>query len=90
MREALTLELRNKAEALLERDPRTASQLAGVLCQMDPFEAGVLRLTVRALEAAGEVAAARRTFAEGRARLLEVGVFVDQTQREFVSSQTVT
>jgi|GEM_PF-856043 len=89
VREALMLELRNRAEALLERDPRASVRLAGVLCQMDPFETEVLRLTVRSLEAAGEVAAARRAFAEGRARLLEIGVTLTQTQGEFVSSQTL-
>lgn len=89
VREALTLELRTRAEALLERDPRTAARLAEVLCEMDPFETGVLRLTVRALEAAGEVGAARRAFAEGHARLLEIGVNLPQRQSEFVSGQTV-
>jgi len=89
VREALTLALRSSAERLSEENPLEAARLGAVLCQMEPYDAEALRLTVRSLEAAGEVGAARRAYVEGHTRLLEIGVTLTQTQSEFVSDQTL-
>ena len=85
VREALTLALHGKIEALLEVNPREAARLGAILLEMEPYDAEILRLTVQALERSGAAGAARRTFSEGRARLTEIGEAVPELASEFLS-----
>jgi DNA-binding SARP family transcriptional activator len=89
VREALTLSLRARTEALLETDPLEVARLGGVLVEMEPFDAQVLRLAVRGLERAGNLKAARVAYREGRSRLQEVGAALPEAMEEFLADQTV-
>ncbi|WP_019586953.1 ATP-binding protein [Deinococcus apachensis] len=86
VRDALSLALRERVEALLLSNPLEAARLGRVLCQMEPYDQEALRLTISALEAAGEPHAARRFYLERRATLSEVGEVLPPEAGVFVGA----
>jgi DNA-binding SARP family transcriptional activator len=84
VRDALTLALRSRIEALLGADGLEAARLGQMLCEMEPYDPGALRLAVHALEASGDQRAAHRLYLDGRARLLEVGESLPASLGEFL------
>ena len=86
VREALVLELHSSIEALISIDALGAARLGAILIEMEPYDMDALRLTVRALEAAGDLRGARRVFAEGRTRLQEIGEIVSASLEDFAAA----
>lgn len=86
VREALVLELHSSIEALILIDALGAARLGAILIEMEPYDMDALRLTVRALEAAGDLRGARRVFAEGRTRLQEIGEIVSASLEDFAAA----
>jgi tetratricopeptide (TPR) repeat protein len=85
VREALTLSLHSRISLLIPTDPHLAARLCAILNEMEPYDAEILRLCLRTLEATGEARTARRVFLEGRARLLEVGEVVPERLEDFLT-----
>ncbi|GBF07418.1 tetratricopeptide TPR_4 [Deinococcus aerius] len=86
VRDALSLALRERVETLLLSDPPEAARLGRVLCEMEPYDGEALRLTLSALEAAGEHRAAGQFYRERRAALLEVGEVLPVEAGAFVGT----
>jgi tetratricopeptide (TPR) repeat protein/DNA-binding SARP family transcriptional activator len=97
VRDALTLALRSKLEALLATDHSELTQpeltqldtarLGRILCDLEPYDPDVLRLTIRALRASGDDRAAQRFFAEHRTLMLEMNEPIPPTLEAFLIGQ---
>jgi DNA-binding SARP family transcriptional activator/tetratricopeptide (TPR) repeat protein len=97
VRDALTLALRSKLEALLATDHSeltqpeltqlNAARLGRILCDLEPYDPDVLRLTIRALRASGDDRAAQRFFAEHRTLMLEMNEPIPPTLEAFLIGQ---
>ncbi|MDQ3396706.1 MAG: tetratricopeptide repeat protein [Deinococcota bacterium] len=70
---ALYHALRMKAADLLKADPLEAARLGRLLLQADPYDVESLRLTIKALQAAGNYQALTRLYGQGCRHLAEVG-----------------
>ena len=84
VRDALTLALRAKAEALLEVNPGEAARLGALLVEMEPYDLEALRLTVSGFERAGKRGAARSAYREGYQRLADIGEVLPETLEELL------
>ena len=89
VREALTLELSSSVAALIVTDAHEAARLGAILMEMEPYDADALRQTVKALETAGDRRGARRVFAEGKARLEEIGEVLPESLESFSAELAV-
>jgi DNA-binding SARP family transcriptional activator len=86
VRDALTLALRSRIEAILMTNPSEAARLGQILCEMEPYEPEALRLTLRALRHCGDQRMVSRLFSEHRNRMLELNEAVPGTPEEFLSN----
>ena len=87
VRESLVLALQARIEGLIHSDAAEAVRLGLILLEMEPYDLDALKLTMRALELAGDVRLAQRVFVEGRQRLQEVGETVPETMAGFVGTE---
>lgn len=85
VREALHLNLRARAEALLEADPTEAVRVGKILLEADPYSPESLRLTLRALQALKNHKGLSRTYARAKEHWLEVGERLPESWAEFVA-----
>ena len=89
VRDALTLALRSKVEALLatdklETDRLEAARLGRILCDLEPYDPDVLRLTILALRACGDHRAAERFFGQQQTLMLETDEPIPPTLEAFL------
>jgi len=84
--ETLCLALESAAQRELENDPPEAARAARILCEMDPYNQGNLKLLCMALKASGNYKSLARDYQKGRARLLEVGEILPATWADFLES----
>lgn len=84
VREALTQALRSRTETLLEDDPREAARLAGMLGRMEPYDADLLRLELRALTRCGDERTTQHIYRQRCRALLEVGQVLPERPADFV------
>ncbi len=87
VRNALTIGLQTSIESQLESNPNEAARLGLILLEMEPYNAKVLRLTLRCLERSGHLNQARSVYAQGCSRFLEVGELLPETMDGFLTPQ---
>jgi len=80
--------LKARLADLLEPDPTEAARVGHILVEAEPYDAEVLRLTVRALRRLGNVRAAGTLYRKGRERMLEVGERLPESWQAFLESKT--
>jgi tetratricopeptide (TPR) repeat protein len=94
VRDALTLALRSKLEVSLatgnpkstqpELNQLDTARLGRILCDLEPYDPDVLRLTLRALRASGDHRAAERLFGQQRSMMLETDESMPPTLEAFL------
>jgi tetratricopeptide (TPR) repeat protein len=85
VRDALTLALASKAEAMLATNGPESARLGGILCRLEPYDSKALRLTVRALRTCGDDRAARRLLSEHQRLMLETNEPMPATLEDFLA-----
>jgi hypothetical protein len=81
--DALHAGLRDRAHALQHTDPTEAARVGEILLEANPFDRDALALSLRALEANGDVANAKRVYAKVRSSFEEIGETLPESWLEF-------
>ncbi len=89
VRDALTQALRGRILALRDREPSEAARLALLLCEMEPYDADALRLTLTVLTAAGQAHTAQALYRTRRTALQEVGERLPESPHAFLKGTPV-
>ena len=84
--ETLSLALESAVMRELERDPQEAARAARILCDLDPYGQGSLKLLCEALKISGNYKSLAREYEKGRVRLLEVGETLPATWADFLKT----
>ncbi len=82
--ETLSLALESAIKSELERDPPEAARAARILCEMDPYNQGSLKLLCSALKTSSNYKSLAREYQKSRIRLLEVGETLPPTWNDFL------
>lgn len=83
--ESLYLLLHNKAQELLESQPKEATRVARVLLEYDPYNQEYLRLCLQALRASNNHKSLSRLYSEAAQHFLEVGETLPAAWQDFLA-----
>lgn len=87
VRDTLYLALARHARDLVASDPRTASRLARILIEAEPYRVDYLTTGLEAYRAAGNHRSLERVYQSARARLAELGETLPRRWQMFLTNQ---
>jgi hypothetical protein len=89
VRDVLHHALHSRIETVIEVDPKEAARASRILLEAEPYDTGVLELTMRSLRASDNHKGLNRTYQEARTRWLEVGETLPERWQDFLEMHTL-